>query len=158
MNEPLFVSNTVIINAPAAKVWDALVNPEKTKIYMFGCEALSGWKPGDSLIWKGVFDGQELVAVKGHIVSIEPEKQLVYTTFDPNNPNMADVPENYLTVVYDLLEANGQTRLTASQGDFSTVANGQARYEEVYDGGQGWTPILVQVKDLVESELKTEAR
>jgi len=90
----LIVKNTITINAPASKVWDALVNPQQTKKYMFGCETVSDWKPGSPLLWKGVFDGKELVAVKGTVVSIQPEKYLEYTTIDPNNPNMEDIPEN----------------------------------------------------------------
>ena len=152
MTTPVFVSNSITINAPATEVWDALVNPEKTKIYMFGCEAISGWKPGDKLLWKGIFDGKELVAVKGEIVSIEPGSRLEYTTFDPNNPAMADAPENYLNVIYELQEIEGKTMLTVSQGDFSIVANGEQRYKEVYNNGEGWNPILIQIKALVESK------
>ncbi len=36
MSESLFATNTIIINAPADKVWNALVNPAETKKYMFG--------------------------------------------------------------------------------------------------------------------------
>ena len=50
------VSNTV--NAPVEKVWDALVNPELIKKYMFGAEVKSGWKPGDSITWKGEWEGK----------------------------------------------------------------------------------------------------
>jgi uncharacterized protein YndB with AHSA1/START domain len=150
MPTPLFVRNSITINAPASAVWDALVNPQKTRIYMFGCEAISGWKPGDELIWKGIFDGHELVAVKGKIISIEPGTRLEYTTFDPNNPELEDLPENYVNVIYELHEIDGKTMLTVSQGDFSTVANGEQRYKEVDNNGEGWNPILVQIKSLVE--------
>jgi len=150
MSQPLIVSNSIAINASPEVVWDTLVNPQKTKIYMFGCEAISGWKPGDELNWVGVFDGQELVAVKGRDVSIDPPRQLVYTTFDPNNPNLEDIPGNYLTVTYDLETKDGETILTASQGDFSQVGNGDARYKEVCNEGIGWSPILVQIKAIAE--------
>ena len=90
-----------------------------------------------------------MVFVKGSIVRIEPGKFLSYTTFDPNS-TMADAPENYLTVTYDLSVANGQTTLTVTQGDYSTVAKGQRRYTESLNGGEGWNPILVEIKKLVE--------
>ena len=150
MAQPLVVTNTISIHAPAAKVWDALTNPEQTKKYMFGCEALSDWKPGSELIWKGKFNGVEMIAVKGQIVRIEPFKTLVYTVIDPNNPKIPDIPANYLTVTCDFKEENGHTLLTVSQGDYSTVAEGEARYEDTVKGG-GWDPILVQIKALVES-------
>lgn len=153
MKQPLVVTSTITIQAPAAKVWDALTNPEITKKYMFGCAALSDWKPGSPLIWKGSFNGVEMVAVKGTIVRIEPGKSLAYTTIDPNNPSVPDIPENYLTVTYDLSEQNGHTLLTATQGDYCTVAEGDKRYDETMAGG-GWTPILVQIKELLEKEEK----
>ena len=149
MPKPLVIKNSISINAPASKVWDALINPEQTKKYMFGCETVSDWKPGSPLLWKGVYEGKEMVFVKGSIVRIEPGKFLSYTTFDPNS-TMADAPENYLTVTYDLSVANGQTTLTVTQGDYSTVAKGQRRYTESLNGGEGWNPILVEIKKLVE--------
>lgn len=149
MQKNLWVTNSLTINAPVAKVWDALVNPEQTKKYMFGCAAVSSWEPGSSLLWKGVFNGQELVAVKGHVVQIEPERFLEYTTFDPNS-TLEDIPENYLTVTYELRPENDSTVLTVSQGDFSTVAEGERRYSEVYNNGEGWMPILVAIQQLVE--------
>src|SRR5665213_2801536 len=113
MNTPLIVKNSITINAPAAKVWDALVNPEQTKKYMFGCETVSDWKPGSDLLWRGNDEGKEMF--------------LSYTTIDPNS-DTADIPENYLTVTYDVKEENGQTVLTASQGDYATVGDGEKRF------------------------------
>ncbi len=150
MKDPLFVRNTITINAPAAKVWNALTNPEETKKYMFGCETVSDWKAGSPLLWKGNYEGQEMVFVKGDIVKIEPGKFLAYTTIDPNS-TIDDVSENYLTVTYELTEENGQTIFNVTQGDYSTVADGEKRYAEAYNGGEGWNPILVEIKKLVET-------
>lgn len=149
MNQPLVVKSSISIDAPAAKVWDALTNPATTKKYMFGCEALSDWKPGSPLIWKGVFNNVEMVAVKGDIVRIEPNRLLVYTVIDPNNPAIPDIPGNYLTVTCELSEEGGRTLLTVSQGDYNTVAQGAIRYQHSVNGG-GWDPLLTQIKALVE--------
>lgn len=150
MKQPLFVRNSIEIQAPAADVWDALVNPEKTKLYMFGCAAVSGWKPGDSLLWNAQHEGQEVTYAKGHITDIHPLRSLAFTTIDPNNPATPDRPENYTTVTYTLQQQNGKTLLSVSQGDFSTVAEGEKRYQEVKGHGEGWQPILEQIKKLVE--------
>lgn len=152
MDQPLQVTNTIIINAPKSKVWDALVNPEQTKKYMFGCETVSDWRKGSSLLWKGSYEGKEMIFVKGHIVDIEPEKLLVYTTIDPNS-TIEDKPENYLTVTYSLSEEeDGKTLFTVTQGDYSKVADGERRYQEAYNEGEGWNPILIEIKKLVEGE------
>jgi uncharacterized protein YndB with AHSA1/START domain len=147
--EKLEIQNTIAINAMPAKVWDALVNPEQTKKYMFGCETVSDWQPGSALLWRMEYEGQPYVAVKGNIVEIAPEKQLVYTVFDPNS-TLEDKPEKYLTVTYTLENSNGQTTLTVTQGDYNTVAEGERRYQESYNNGEGWNPILVQIKEVAE--------
>jgi uncharacterized protein YndB with AHSA1/START domain len=150
--EPLLVKNTITIKAPVSKVWDALTNPEQTKKYMFGCETVSDWKPGSELLWRMKYEGQPFVAVKGNVVDIQPGKFLAYTTIDPNNAGIADVPENYLTVTYSLAEEQGQTFLTVTQGDYNTVAEGERRYTEAYNNGEGWNPILVEIKKLLEEQ------
>lgn len=152
MSNKLIIKNTISINASAAKVWNALINPEQTKKYMFGCEAISDWKPGSSLLWKGTWEGKEMVFVKGTITEIEPEKFLAYTVIDPNNPAIPDIPENYLTVTYHLSQENGETLLTVTQGDYSRVAEGEKRYKDSYNNGEGWNPILIQIKKLAETK------
>ena len=139
MSTPLIVKNSIAINATPDRVWDALINPEQTKKYMFGCETVSDWKPGSALLWKGNYEGKEMVFVKGNILSIETGRFLSYSTIDPNS-GIADIPENYLTVTYALTSQNGQTVLTVTQGDYATVGDGEKRYQETIDGG-GWDPI-----------------
>jgi uncharacterized protein YndB with AHSA1/START domain len=149
MDNELIIKNSIHIYASPSKVWDVLINPEQTKKYMFGCEAVSDWNIGSPLLWKGNHEGKEMVFVKGNIVAIQPEKFLTYTTIDPNNKTIEDIPENYLKVTYELREENGQTILTATQGDYSTVGDGENRYRHTVEGG-GWQPILEEIKKLVE--------
>ncbi|MEO6283850.1 MAG: SRPBCC domain-containing protein [Dyadobacter sp.] len=149
MAEPLIIKNSITINAPVAAVWDALVNPEQTKQYMFGSETVSDWKPGSELLWKGTYEGNEMVFVKGEVVQIEPEKFLEYTTIDPNS-DIDDTSENYLSVTYELIPDGDQTILNVTQGDYSTVADGERRYQDSYNNGEGWNPILVEIKKLLE--------
>lgn len=146
----LIVTNTITINAPAENVWDALTNGEQTKKYMFGCETVSDWNVGSPLLWKMNHESKEMIAVKGTIMEIQPEKFLSYTVIDPN-AEMDDIPENYLTVTYELTPENGQTILTVTQGDYNTVADGERRYKEACNNGEGWNPILAEIKKLVEA-------
>lgn len=151
MSKPLFVKNEITISAAAAKVWDALVNPEQTKKYMFGCETVSDWKVGSSLEWKGHYEGVDMVFVKGEILEIQPEKFLAYTTIDPNS-GIDDTSENYLRVTYAISSKGNDTLLEVTQGDYSTVAEGERRYQEAWNNGEGWNPILTEIKKLVEQE------
>lgn len=145
MTSPLYVTNSIIIKAPKEKVWQALTDPDQTEKYMFGCRTDSDWKVGSQLLWKGKYEGKEMVFVKGTITTFDAPNKLVYTTFDPNG-SIEDIAENYLSVTYSLTEDNGQTTLTVSQGDYSKVAEGSKRYEETYNGGEGWNPILLKIK------------
>jgi len=151
MSQPMIVKSVIVINAPAEKVWDALVNPQQTKKYMFGCETVSDWQPGSPLIWQMEYEGKPFIPVKGHIVDIEPNKRLVYTVIDPNS-GMPDITENYLNVEYALEETDGQTTLTVIQSGFEHAAEGEKRYKDTYNNGEGWSPILVQIKALVEQQ------
>jgi uncharacterized protein YndB with AHSA1/START domain len=151
MNAPRIITNSININATPEKVWQALTAPSETKKYMFGCEALSDWKVGSPLLWEGEWEGKKMVFVKGHIANIRPNEHLSYTVFDPNNQAMEDIPENYLTVTYDLQETADGTQLTVTQGDYNKVADGERRYQESYNNGEGWNPILVKIKEQVEA-------
>ena len=150
MEQKLSVKNTVSINATTAAVWDALTNPEKTKIYMFGCETVSDWQVGSDLLWRGEYEGKEMVFVKGKILEIEPDKLLKYTVIDPFAA-YPDIPENYLNVTYELTEQGSETILTVTQDGFETAAEGEKRYKDVYNNGEGWNPILVGIKNVAES-------
>ncbi len=150
MMEKLIVKNSIIINASSSAIWDALTNPEKTKIYMFGCETVSTWKVGSPLLWRMNYEGKELIPVKGIVVAIEPNKLLKYTVIDPN-ASYPDIPENYLYVTYELAEQNRQTTLTVTQDGFETAAEGEKRYKDVYNNGNGWNPILIEIKKVAET-------
>lgn len=149
MAQPMIIRNTIDINAPIDQVWDALVNPQKTKVYMFGCETVSNWKPGSPLLWQGAYEGKPMVFVKGEIIDLNPPYLLRYTVFDPNS-TMEDVPVNYLNVTYELEDHTGMTRLTVTQDGFENAARGEERYLESSNNGDGWNPILRAIKKLVE--------
>ena len=113
----LVVANTISINAPIHQVWDTLTNPAATKKYMFGCDTVSDWKPGSPLLWRGHYEGKDMVFVKGSIIAIQAPTLLTYTVIDPN-ATMPDIPDNYLNVTYQLEEQDGITTLTVSQDGF----------------------------------------
>ena len=85
------------------------------------------------------------------VLELEPGKFLRSTTIDPHS-NIDDISENYLQVTYDLVPQGEKTLLKVSQGDYSTVAEGERRYQDSYNNGEGWNPILVEIKKLVEAQ------
>ncbi|MGL6269133.1 MAG: SRPBCC domain-containing protein, partial [Chitinophagaceae bacterium] len=115
--EKRIVENHVTINGTLVQVWDMLTNPAKTKLYMFGCETVSDWKQGSELLWRGNYEGKEMVFVKGFVLHINPPKLLQYSVIDPN-ATFPHIPENHLNVTYELAEVNGQVVLTVNQDGF----------------------------------------
>lgn len=146
MPEP-FIRHTLDIEAPSQTLWQVLTDNQFIPQYMFGCIAETDWKPGSPLLWKGAADGK--LYVKGNVVSIDAPHRLEYTVIDPNNSVLADIPENYLTMVYTLTgRGDDASTLEIAQGDFTNVANGDQRYQDSLGGGDF---ILQAIKKLAEA-------
>jgi len=146
MSSELTVRKSVRVNATPARVWEALVNPALVKQYMFNSDVVCDWRVGSEIIFKGLAGGKEVVFVKGKITKIEPEKVLQYTCFGPDS-GLPDISANYTTVTYELRAEQGQTVVTASQGDFSGVGDGEKRCQ---DSLKGWDYALGGLKSVVE--------
>lgn len=144
----LTIRSAIEIHAGANEVWKVLTRSEFTKQYMHGCEVVSDWSVGSPLLWRGSHEGSEVVFVKGHIVKNEPDRELHYTTYGPQE-GLADIPSNYMTVTYVLTPTDRGVRLAVSQGDFSKRSDGKGA--EHFEGGEaGWHAILEQIKALAE--------
>ena len=130
------------INAPADKVWDALVNPAKIKQYMFGTTVTSDFKEGSPITWKGEFKGKAYED-KGEIRHVERPRLLEYTHYSPTS-GQTDTPENYHTVTIELAPAGSATRVTLSQ-DNNPTEDARKHSEE------NWNQMLTGLKKLVEA-------
>jgi uncharacterized protein YndB with AHSA1/START domain len=140
----LVIKKTITLNAEPAKVWEALTNPDLTKKYMFNCEAISLWKPGSPLLWKGAEDRK--VYVKGEILQIAPKKLLQYTTIDPKKEN---IPSNYTTVTIELSSSDDDhTLLSVTDEGFPETEEGKKRYDASI---KGWAQSLEGLKKVVEN-------
>ncbi|MDR7521114.1 MAG: SRPBCC domain-containing protein, partial [Armatimonadota bacterium] len=58
MDKNLIARASIAINAFRAKVWEALVNPEAIKQYMFGTHVVTDWREGSPIRWKGEWQGK----------------------------------------------------------------------------------------------------
>lgn len=144
-NEIMIIEKEVQFDATKEKVWNLLTNPAITKEYMFGCEVISDWKVGDSIIWKGqTEDGKEIIYVKGSIIEVKQGRKVTFTMFDPNM-QLDDIPENYLNLTYELKEKGSITILKLTQGNFASVDDGKKRYEESLKGWEMVIPIMKQI-------------
>jgi uncharacterized protein YndB with AHSA1/START domain len=133
---------TVTIDAPRAKVWDALTKPDKVKQYMHGTDVSTDWKEGSPISWKGEWKGKSYED-KGQILEVEPQKRLSYTHWSPMG-GTEDKPENYHTVTYELKGHDGRTTLTLKQDNNATQDEANKMAED------NWGPVLNGLKETAE--------
>ncbi len=140
-HKDLIAKTSVTIDAPGAKVWNALVDPAAIKQYMFGTTVDSDWRKGSAITWKGEWKGKPYED-KGVILEIDPERTLQYSHFSPL-AGLPDAPENYHTVTFDLSSEGNQTRVSLSQDNNPT--------EEAREHSKkNWDMMLDALKKFVE--------
>src|SRR5262245_58069009 len=141
MDKGLVAHAVVIIRAPIEKVWDAFVNPEIIRQYMFGTQVSSGWNAGSAILWKGEWQGKRYED-RGVILQVEPRRRLQYTHFSPLS-GLPDTPENYHTVTIDLSSEPLTTRVSLSQDNNLT--------EQARDHSEkNWNVMLESLRALLE--------
>lgn len=133
---------SISINAPRARVWDALVNPEVIKQYFFGTTVVSDWKVGGPIVWKGEWQGKAYED-KGVLLRMEPERLLEYSHFSPLS-GVADTPENYHTITIEVTDEGAQTLVSLSQD------NNASEEEREHSEGM-WGMMLASLKKVLEA-------
>lgn len=142
MNQDHIAKASTTIDAPRADVWDALVNPDAIKEYMFGTTVLSDWKEGSPIIWKGEWQGKPYED-KGVILEIDPERALHYSHFSPLSGE-PDTPENYHTVRMELSGEGDRTHVSLTQDKNPTEE--ARRHSE-----KNWNGMLEGLKKFLEA-------
>jgi uncharacterized protein YndB with AHSA1/START domain len=133
---------SIVINSSPAKVWDALINPEMVKQYLFGTNVQSDWKKGSPITYTGEWEGKKYED-KGTILEVEPEKYLL-STYWSSMSGTPDAPENYQKVGYTLTPEGEGTKLTITQEN--------AKTQEAADhSNKNWEMVLGGLKKLMEA-------
>ena len=132
---------SIEIDAPVARVWDALTNPDVIKLYMFGVDAVSDWREGSPLVLRGVWEGKPYED-KGTVLRVDEGRLLEYTHFSPLS-GAKDVLENYHTITVELSEDAGRTDVSLAQDNNETD-------EERDHSAAMWATMLRTLKDVLE--------
>ena len=132
---------SIIIDAPASKVWDALTNPELIKQYFFNTNAISDWKEGSPIRFKGEYEGKSYED-KGTILEVEPNKIFKYNYWSSMS-GLEDRPENYMVITYELFEEGGITTITIEQ---ENIPDQQRKVHSE----QSWRMVMNGMKKLLE--------
>ena len=118
MNRNLKVSKSIEINSNVERIWDALTNPEKIKIYLFGTEIICDWEIGSPIIFQGEYEGQKYKD-KGNILDIKKGELLQYDYWSGFS-GLEDKKENYSLVTYRLNRKENHILLTLAQEGFAS--------------------------------------
>jgi len=137
----LIAKASITIYAPAAKVWDAFVNPEMIKQYMFGTEVISNWITGSSIVWQGKWQGKQYVD-KGTILKIKKERIIQYSHYSSLS-GKPDIPDNYHRVTVELSNQGNQTAILLSQDN-------NADEQDREHSEKNWKMMLESLKKLLE--------
>lgn len=144
LDQDLFVSQSIDINAPVPKVWDALTNPDIIKEYLFGTETITDWQPGSIVTFQGVYGekGEHSYRDGGTVMENIPNKTLSYTYWSGFS-GLEETPENHSLVTYTLVDNGDTTNFTWTQKGFAN--------EEGYQHSLGgMTAFLEQIKAIIE--------
>jgi uncharacterized protein YndB with AHSA1/START domain len=143
MPKGLIVKKSIHINAESAAVWDALVNPEKIKQYLFGTETISDWKVGSRIAYKGVWEGKTYE--DGGVILQIVSGKIFQSTYWSSMSGTENIPDNYATVTYELMKEGSGTLLTLTQDNCKTPE--QQKHSE-----SNWIMVLEGLKKVVEAQ------
>lgn len=143
MNTELKIEQKIYIEALKNDVWDALVNPEKIKKYLFGTNAISDWKVGSEIAFEGEFEGTKY-RDSGKIIDSRKDEKFQYT-FWSSFSKMENTPENHSLITFQLSEFGEGTELLLSQEGFASL---EAKKHAV----SSWDMVLGSLKEILEKE------
>jgi uncharacterized protein YndB with AHSA1/START domain len=141
VSDKLIAKASIEIDAPASEIWKALTDPAMIKEYLFGTEAVSDWKVGSPIVYRGVWEGKAYED-KGKILKMVPGK-LLETSYWSGMAGKPDLPENYKRVTYELRPEGAKTLLTVTQDNNATA-------DEKSHSEGNWAVVLGGLKKLLE--------
>jgi len=142
MKRGIVARATIEVEAPVSRVWDALVNPDAIREYMFGTTVSSDWREGSPITWSGEWQGRKYED-RGTLLRVQPGKALEYTHFSPL-AGLSDRPENYHTVAIELKDLGRRTAVELTQDNNATE---EARQHSE----KNWEAMLAGLKKHLES-------
>jgi len=133
---------SIEIRAPLARIWDALVNAEIIREYMFGTQVISDWKAGSKITWQGEWKGNSY-SDRGQILQIIEQKLLQFSHYSPLS-GLPESPEN--THIVTILLKEGENGMVVDLSQYNSPT------EEDRDHSQkNWERVLNNLKELLET-------
>lgn len=141
--EDYIAEASVVIQTPAKTVWDALMDANASRHYMFGAIVQSSWKEGEPITWSGEWEGKHFED-KGIVLKVEREQLLQYSHFSPLS-GKEDVPSNYHTITITLIPED--------EGVWVSLTQEKNESREAKEHSEkNWSMMLESLKAYLESD------
>ncbi|HMG70037.1 MAG TPA: SRPBCC domain-containing protein [Gemmatimonadaceae bacterium] len=141
------------VNAPPTAVWKALTTLSTLKQFFFGSDISTDWTVGSPIRFRGSWKGNPYED-KGEIQAFDVGKRLAFTHWSPLS-GMADKPENYHIVAFDLRPTNSGTEVALTQTNLNDAEPLTPENRAEY--AKNWTMVLDGLKKAVEAAGRAEA-
>jgi uncharacterized protein YndB with AHSA1/START domain len=143
----------VFIKATPQAVWDAIIKPELTERYGYGCRVEYDLKPhgeyrcfaNDGMRAHGAPD----VIIVGQVVEADPPRRLVQTWHPIWDPTIAAEVTTRLT--WEIEEEYGASRLTLTHDVTNAPITAQMVNGDMANAGGGWPFMISDLKTLLET-------
>jgi uncharacterized protein YndB with AHSA1/START domain len=144
MSDDFTATASTRIDAPAEVVWDALLNPEAIRQFMFGANVSSDWHEGHPIRWKGTWQGKPYED-KGVVLKVKPLRLLQYSHFS-QLAGKPDLPENYHHVTIELTADHLHQTVVSITQDRNESREARVHSEK------NWVSVLASLKKLLDTE------
>jgi uncharacterized protein YndB with AHSA1/START domain len=139
MSKPEFVYTIYIKTTPQA-LWNALIDPEITRLWWFGCTQQCDWRKGAD--WRLVRDDGRVVD-SGEVLEIDSPWRLVLSWRHELGEELR--AEGYSRAIFDVEQVGDAVRLTI------THSSDTADSRLIAGVSEGWPQILSSLKSLLET-------
>jgi uncharacterized protein YndB with AHSA1/START domain len=140
--------STIAINASPQTVWTALTDALHVARWQYGSVLSTDWSVGSPIRFTTQWQG-ETFEQWGTVLSFDEPTLVRYSLFAPR-PDLADVPENYFTMTYELKGDDDTTTVIITQSDPRVPYASEGGHEHVVDDDEA-NPVLLALKDVAES-------
>jgi uncharacterized protein YndB with AHSA1/START domain len=134
--------SAVSVKAPREVVWAAITVPEHVREWQYNSDLETDWIVGRPIRFRAQWQGQTFEQW-GTVEEFIPPSRLRYSLFAPR-PGLADLPENYFTMTYQLVDVEGGTEVSFIHEDPRTSEDAEEVSEEE-------NPVLTALRDVAES-------
>lgn len=138
----LIAKSSIFIHNSVEQVWFALTDKDMIKQYFFGTETHTDWIEGSPILFRGTW-GDLKYEDKGTILKIEPNHLIKYSYWS-NLSGIADCPENYQDITYEIFPQGGGTLVVVTQDNVESEEK-KKHYEQ-----DMWSVVLNGLKGLLE--------